>query len=271
MSLKSAIEAQLNRPTQSHQDKAQGAEKGKKVYKPSGNNDSLEGLLIRRTLDQLFYIRDHTDEKRAGLHASGIIKSDKDFCYREQVLSLLFEQTQGQLLPVNLLRIFAAGNSIHAKWQNLFVKSGIAVEIEARNFSEQYEMYFTPDAVIQLNNKKYVVEIKSVNTFQFQKSNNHSQGARQLQLYMHLLGIENGFVLAEDKNTQDWKPFITKYDYTQILPFLERLQEIQDFKKVFLETGELPPKKCKSCTMSKAQSCNLVNACFEIGEGRRPL
>ncbi len=244
MSLKAAIESQLKVDSKGskmpdNESKGKGRGRG-----PKQNNDSLEGLLIRRTLDQLFYLRDHTDEKRAGLHASSIIKSDKEFCYRAQVLSLLFEQNQGQLLPVDLLRIFAAGQSIHEKWQNLFVKSGLATEIEARNFNDQYELYFTPDAVIQLNHKKYVVEIKSMNTFAFQKANSHPEGQKQIQLYMHFLGIKRGFILAEDKNTQQFKIFNVEYDYLQVLPYLERLNEVQELKKEFLKSGDLPAKKC---------------------------
>jgi hypothetical protein len=237
---------------------------------PSNKNKSegIQSLLIKNKLDKLFYLRDHLDEDRAGLHASAMIASDNDFCYRQQVLSLLYKQNQGELLPVNLMRIFAQGNAIHEKWQNLFVKAGIADMIEGRSFSEEYELYFTPDAVIILDGKKYVVEIKSMNTFSFQKANSHPSGHKQMQLYMHLLGIPQGFVLAEDKNSQDWKPFLAEYDPEVVKPILARLNTVQEMKQAFLKYKEMPPRKCKKCDSKRAKECGMRDACFNVGIGR---
>lgn len=232
------------------------------------NHGDLRALLIKNKLDRLFYLKDLKEEERAGLHASSIIVSDNEFCYREQVLSLFYKQNQGEEIPINLIRIFAAGNSIHSKWQNMFVKSGIAVEIEARNFSEKYELYFTPDAVINLDGTKYVVEIKSMNTFAYQKADSHPAGQKQIQLYMHLLGIPQGFILVEDKNNQEWKPFLQQYDYFQVIPFLKRLEQIQKLKKIFLERNEIPPRKCKNSEVNRAKRCNMRDACWNIGIGR---
>jgi len=271
MSLKSAIMDELNKGkgSQNTADKKEN----KNRYKPISNNtkahqQSLSGLLIKSKLDRLFYLRDEKDEERAGLHASSIITSDNEFCYRAQVLSLLYKQNQGEQLPINLLRIFAAGNSIHEKWQSMFIKAGIAVDIEARHFSDEYELYFTPDAVINLDGTKYVVEIKSMNTFAYQKAKSHPSGQKQLQLYMHLLGIPQGFVLAEDKNNQDWQPFMCEYDPEQVLPFLGRLNQVQEMKKAFVKSKEIPPRKCKNSETSRAKSCNMRDACFNIGKGR---
>lgn len=228
----------------------------------------IQGLIIESKLNPLFYLRNELDEERAGLHASSIIGSENDLCYRQQVLSLLFKQNQGEGIPIRLARIFAAGNSIHEKWQNMFIKGGIADQIEGRSYSEQYELYFTPDAVIVLEGKKYVVEIKSMNTFSFKKANNHPSGRKQMQLYMHLLGIPQGFVLAENKNSQDVKIFYERYDPEVVMPFIARLNSIQEMKQAFIEHKEMPPRKCKKSGSKKAEGCNMRDACFNIGKGR---
>jgi hypothetical protein len=224
--------------------------------------EGLQALIIRNHLDGLFKLRDHRDEIRAGLHASSVIASDNEFCYRQQVLSLLYQQSQGENLDPKMARIYMAGDSIHEKWQRLFVKGGLAHRIEGRRFSDLYELFFTPDAEIVINMVKFVVEIKSMNTFSFQKANSHPSGRLQLMLYMHLLGVPNGFILAEDKNTQDYKIFLQQYEYEPIKHILNRLSGIQEMKKIYLKTGELPPRRCKNTETKRAQDCSLCSACF---------
>jgi CRISPR/Cas system-associated exonuclease Cas4 (RecB family) len=210
-------------------------------------------------------------ETRAGLHASAIISSDSEFCYRAQLLSLFYEQAQGQNLPVKLLKIFAAGTSIHEKWQNMFEKGGICIKNEARSFSEKYDLYFTPDSIVEIGGKIYVCEIKSMNTFSFLKATSHPSGQKQCLLYMHLLGIENGFVLAEDKNNQEIKIFPVEYDYMKVAPFLDRLNEIQEMKKAFIEDKAVPPRKCGSSTCKAAEACNMHDVCWGSSSTRKTL
>ena len=257
-----------------------------KHNKPTNNNhnkitkeitteiNTIESVVIETTLNKLFMTMkntEHLEEVRVGLHASSIIASDEMFCYREQVLSLLYHQQQGSELSIPTLRIFAAGVSIHEKWQNMFQKSGIVVKNEARSFAQKYDLYFTPDSIIKINNKEYVVEIKSMNTYSFKNAKSHPSGQKQCMLYMHLLGIENGFVLAEDKNTQEIKIFPVTYDYKKILPFIDRLNEIQVMKKAFIENKEVPPRKCSSSNCKRAEECNMRAVCFGDKETRSKL
>lgn len=242
------------------------AEKDKKPLQ------STESIIIEQRLNKMFYtMRDNLEDDRVGLHASSIIGGDDSFCYRCQVLSLFFVQNKGHELPVTSLKIFAAGNSIHEKWQNMFIRSGAAVKIEARSFSEKYELYFTPDAIIEMNGKQYVVEIKSMNTYSFKHATSHPSGRKQCMLYMHMLGIPNGFVLAEDKNTQDIKIFPVEYDYSVVVPYLTRLHEVQEMKKAFIKHKELPARHCKNCDTKQAVGCSMRDACWNIGGGRVKL
>ena len=165
-------------------------------------NASMKSIMIEHFLDSLFKKELEDKEERYGLHASAIIASDNEFCYREQVLSLFFKRNIGKELSTDLLKIFAAGTSIHEKWQNLFKKCGIAVTIEKTRFDKRYDLCFTPDATINYNGEEIPVEIKSMNTFSFQKANSHPSGEKQLNFYLYLLKKKWGFVLAEDKNTQ---------------------------------------------------------------------
>ena len=229
-------------------------------------------LLIERKLTSLFMAPRHDKEDRKGLHASAIIASPNSYCMREQLLSVLFKRNKEENATVapSLLRIFEQGNVIHEKWQDLFTRNGIAVGIEDRGYSPLLDLYMTPDAIIRLNNKLYVVEIKSANTFSFKHmTDSHPSGTKQLQLYMHFLCIPHGFVLVEDKNDQNIKIFPVEYEPGQARPYVERLYEIKAAKKRYEETGELPVRMCNKYGCKRAQACAMCDACFN--KNREPL
>lgn len=229
---------------------------------------STENLMILSTLDRLM-VEDRKDrEDRVGMHASGIIASESEFCHRQQVLSFVFKGQEPNI-PIGLRRIFKNGWSVHQKWQSLFENAGIAESVEQRGHSISWDLLFTPDAIVRIGKRKYVVEIKSVNTYQFKSMKSHPSAEKQLQLYMHQTGIPYGFVLCEDKNTQDIKVFVYEYNPEVARPYVERMLEVKGFLKRYLDTGKLPPCKCKTQNDKLAQRCAYRNACFGIS--REPI
>lgn len=261
-----------------------------KIQKNNGyakNDKSINDMIVKQKFSKLFVLmrdKDNLNEVRYGLHASSIIKSDGEFCLRQQVLSLLFEMEQGEELPVKALQIFAAGESIHEKWQTMLDKctgkKGNSIKLirnESRSYNEKYELLFTPDSIVEIDGLPYIVEYKSMNTYAFKSAlsatNPHPSARKQIQLYMFLTGIENGIILIEDKNTQDFMTYLVKFNYKEVLPFIDRLNEIKECKKEFLENGILPKrdKRCVSANNDKPKSCNMCAACFNIRGGRKPL
>jgi len=266
--LKDMIIADINKGSATNKKKA-NSNPHKASYNSSETN--VNTLVITQTLNGLFREKDPLREVRAGLHASAVIVPESQFCYREQVLSLLYKQSQGKHLATKLLKIFAAGNSIHEKWQTMFKNAGIAQAIEARSYDEKFELYFTPDAEVVIGGKLYVCEIKSMNTYAFQKATSHPSGEKQCMLYMFLKGIPNGFVLAEDKNNQEIKIFPVEYDFEKVMPYVHRLEHIQKYKREFLKTKVMVPGLCSNSTCPRARDCNLRDSCFNIGMGRKKL
>ena len=83
-------------------------------------------------------------------------------------------------------------------------------------FDKRFRISFTPDIICEIPefyDGQMVGELKSVNTYSFQKMTRHPSAWKQLQWYMYLTGIHKGFVLSEDKNTQDFK--IEVYDFDE--------------------------------------------------------
>lgn len=222
-----------------------------------------KSLVIEQHMNNLFKTDRKTREERTGMHGSGIIAADTDFCYREQVLSFFYKGVEKDI-PPDLARIFLEGWSVHEKWQTLFKKAGISYGAEQRGHSKNWELLFTPDDKVLLDGIKYVVEIKSVNTFQFQKMKSHPSAEKQLQVYMHFECIPNGFVLCEDKNTQKIKVFDYRYDPLRAKPYVQRMLTVKDQKDIFDKTGKLPNRLCDSETCKRAMNCSYREACYNI-------
>lgn len=215
--------------------------------------------------------------ERKGLHASAIITSEERFCYRQQVLSLFYKQKQGEQLSPSLKRIFAEGDAIHEKWQRLFIRAGYAdmYDCDMTQHSVRDDLDFTPDIICTIDGVRMICEIKSVNTIQFKnmmKNNKpHPTGKKQLFLYMYLTGIHKGFVLCEDKNTQEFRVNIYEYDEKEVSTYVKRLEQIQILKKRLTESNRMTRRheKCNNYNCKMAEPCPMREVCWNKEKGVR--
>ena len=230
-------------------------------------------------------------QERVGLHASAMLVGDKEFCLRAQVLSLIYKQLQGQQISVGLKRIFEEGNAIHEKWQRLFIRAGFgkAKHMDFTRICDEYMLSYTPDIdclIPEFFEGRMIGEIKSVNTYQFQRMTKHPSAWKQDQWYMHLC-INNlkeqgkwngkdytkGFVLSEDKNTQEFKIEVYDYDSHLVAPYIDRAESIMYYyHRVFDEHKMVArPKDANSPTCKRCKECFMREACWNIGEGKARL
>lgn len=255
----------------------------------NNSKGDLKQMMLEQKLSALFFVkrkpkqeaafirmlleREGEQQERVGLHASAMLASDKEFCLRQQVLSLLYKQVQKENLPASLVRVFEEGNSVHQKWQRLFIAGGLGEpeDMDRHRFVKKYELSYTPDARIHILGEDVLVEIKSMNTYAFEKATSHPSGEKQLNFYLCMEKLEWGFVLAEDKNDQEFKIFIVHRDVEKAKPYLNRLVSIKQAKQHFLETGKMPKRLCGSCDCKQAEKCNMRDACWDIGIGRIKL
>lgn len=251
---------------------------------------SSDAQELAKILNNTFYLDKNIDEEakfvkqvmtrgaetqeRVGLHASALITGEKEFCVRQQVLSLLYKQLQGEQLPIGLVKIFEQGNAIHEKWQRLFIRAGYskATDLDVTQFNKQFRISFTPDVICRIpefHDGKMIGEIKSVNTYQFQRMVRHPSAWKQLQWYMYLTGIHKGFVLSEDKNNQDFKIEVYDFDHSIVDLFIDRAEQIKYYYKRVVSEHKMVKKPkdatnpdCKRCT-----NCPMKNACWNINGG----
>lgn len=228
---------------------------------------------IKVKLDRLFHEWNSNKQKdRHGLHASGILKPD-DFCYREHILNHFYLSTP-TLVWTKLLRVFLEGWYVHKKWQDLFEAAEISLSVEKQHYSKFWEFSFTPDAIIEVMNRKIVVEIKSHAMAGFdQLSSPPANAYKQAQLYMHFTGIPWGLVLVENKNNQQYKTWFVDYDSEAVEIYVERLHKVKLLIKHFKKTGKLP-KRCGRCDFEgknnpRAKFCEMKEVCFGNEELKR--
>ena len=222
------------------------------------------------------------NQERIGLHASSMIVGDKQFCVRQQVLSLMYKQLQGEQISVGLKRIFEEGNAIHEKWQRLLIRANYAKAktLDRTRFDDEYMLSFTPDIVCRIPefyDGAMVGEIKSVNTYQFKNMTSHPSAHKQLEFYMFelikqakLKGTWNGkdylkgFTLCDDKNTQDFKVFIYDYDEDFVAPFIERCEEVKFYYDKAIKENKMVGRKkeCDSYNCKMAETCPMKDVCY---------
>jgi len=262
----------------------------KKNFKKVTGLDVMDstGIEISQQLNKLLYVekkpkaeanfvykvltKNGGSTERYGLHASSLIVSDKDFCIREQVLSLLYKQSQGEGIPVGLKRIFEEGNAIHEKWQRLMIRGGWGTsdDMDRTRFNKKYEISYTPDCDVNVplsfedEPVHMIGEIKSVNTYQFKHMTTHPSAKKQVNWYMHLTGVHKGFVLCDDKNNQDIKVFYYDYDPHIVAPFVERAELVQYHKQRLLKEGRLVARcdACSGYTCKRAEKCAMKEVCY---------
>lgn len=228
-------------------------------------------------------------EERVGLHASAIIVSDNKFCLRQQVLSLIYKQLQGEQINIGLKRIFEEGNAIHEKWQRLFLRAGYCEvkDLDSTCLNKTWRVSYTPDikcTIEEFFEGKMIGEIKSVNTFQFSKMSKHPSASKQCLWYMCLSiaeeklqgtwnGIDytKGFVLNEDKNTQDIKIEVIDYDPKLVEVYIDRCEQIKaGYKKVFRDGKMIArPSDAKKQDCKRCYTCPMNIACWEKGRAER--
>lgn len=131
-------------------------------------------------------------------------------------------------------RLMENGNDVHKRYIRYLEKAGVvkATEVAVRNrlFSGR------ADAVVFVDGKLCVLEIKSMNSENFSKLKKYGtrQAYLQLQLYMHFLGIDDGIILAICSDDQRMKEFYIRRKYRVAKEIMEKFYKI---KQKFVAAG----------------------------------
>jgi hypothetical protein len=233
-------------------------------------NSRTVAQLFKLELDYMFNQWEAAKPLRIGApHASSILQAPSEWCLRRQVLLALYPEQakhpESKPWDAHTNAVFLNGWLLHEKYQRLFQDHARVVEVETSHYDETRYLHFTPDAVIEYAGQRYVVEIKGYKQETFEKleeSSDPPEGAhKQCNLYMHILGIERGIVLVENKNTQQYKVWIIEHDATLAQEYTDRMYSV----KGAVLTRRIPVRACTSKTDRRAEKCPMKALCFSGG------
>lgn len=169
------------------------------------------------------------------------------------------------------------GTEAHARIQKQFEKTGLLVETEKKVDTTKGGTEFPPilgfvDLVINWQGEQAVGEIKTTSqeSFVSKASKQQAVGYHLLQvlIYMKVLGLNKGFLLYENKNTQQllilpvaWNVANTKL----IDDTFAWMHKVYD--NAFSEDGGLPTRPARSEKSVICKSCPFRKHCWEDEEG----
>ncbi len=243
---------------------------------------TIEEAIIHTRLSELFEVWHKNQPERTGIHVSSLIASDAAFCFRQIVL-MQFHKHQDINLHGRTLQIFLQGWVIHQKWQELFRTAGNTPGsfIEVLSIEEsrvKKGITYTPDIIAAIGTgklgKPYIIEIKSMKGERYEALKGIHKDARvQANMYMWLEGIEQAIVLVENKDTQEFKLWVIKYDKPLVQKYINRAIKVRRMNEEYREKEVLPPQHvmCPSLAAAKASRCPVRDACFAGRNERRKM
>jgi len=154
-------------------------------------------------------------------------------------------------------RVFSNGDYVHMRFQKLFAEMGILIGAELEMNNDL--IHGRCDAIITDGEKNYIVDIKSISQWSFQKLVNADEShVIQLLLYMYYFNIPNGILFYECKDNQVIREFyinMTPENKIKIEKIIEDLKTLKEsIDKNEEPACEFSEDKCKYCEYKK--SCN---------------
>lgn len=236
--------------------------------------------LFKQSLQGMFDAWEDSRPPRTGApHASTILQPEGDWCVRRQVLLALYPEEAKKPEPKpwdgKRNRINKHGWVIHEKYQGLLLRFGNVVyfnndfdkpELDYSHFDEERYVWYSPDAIIDWATHHRVVEIKGYKQEVWDELDEDGLPPRdawmQCNFYLHLLGLQYGFVLVENKNNQDPKIWGIEHDPILARPYTQRCYDVKGAVVVAAKHQKFPARVCKSCNDDRASKCPVRDFCF---------
>lgn len=183
-------------------------------------------------------------------------------CKRRWVLLFQGAEYEKTFTP-RLLRIFGNGHGVHDRWQEYLQNMGILEQAEVpMSVSEPIPMRGYADGIINWGGRK-LIEIKSINTQRFEWRRTYKRPDEktyaQAQCYLFMSGLDAGYVIYENKDTQDVLIFPIYKDQKLIDKELRRYVKIYQM----YEEGKTPARPYKRDSRQCGE-CDLIKYCWDV-------
>jgi len=152
-----------------------------------------------------------------------------------------------------LARIFGCGSALEDRVATYFMDMGVLLEREVPVTYDEPPISGRIDFIIDHGEHGPMpVELKSINNAGFNKLTAFPKPEHlvQLQLYLALWPVEYGTVLYENKDNQDLKAFLVKYDKQKIDVIFNRCKAIMAMETCPTQCGGDKWCACKNITLT---------------------
>lgn len=164
----------------------------------------------------------------------------------------------------------AYGTEAHARLQKLFGKTDVLVDSEREVVSEEPPIFGFADLVIDWQGEETVGEIKTTTEASFisKKNKNAPAGYHLLQvlIYMKVLGLNKGFLLYENKNSQELLLLPVTWNVAN-KKLIDDTFEWMNMVRANWRAGKLPKRPFKSEKSVVCKTCPYLQFCWKDEEG----
>lgn len=187
--------------------------------------------MLKEKIDN-FYLNQKQDRKKQSL----FYVSDAGKCPRQVFFN--FRNAPKANLDPRMARVFSRGTKFHNDLFSLFYQLPDIKVMTEIHIPTNDLVTGRADAIILMDNKHWVVDIKSMNSMIFKGLKYPKpENVAQLQLYLHFFSIKNGILFYIDKDRQEIKEFIVNYDPVQVHYLLTGFRKL----KKQIDDNKVPP------------------------------
>jgi len=214
--------------------------------------------VLKEIIDK-FYLDREKDKAQSHFYVT-----DAGKCPR--ALFFKFKNAPKKEMEANILRLFDHGDYIHKLiMKSLLGSREIYVVASEINIPPQEIISGRADAIISDGKELYVLDIKSINSTSFKYLNEpKKENVNQIQIYLHYFKIPKGILLYVNKDNQELKEFIVKYDRSLSLSLLNELRNI----KTSIDNNIVPSRISGYPNDWQCRYCPFIEVCAagESGE-----
>ena len=176
--------------------------------------------MLKELIDN-FYLEQQRNGEQAHFYVTDAGKCPRNIFFK-------FKNLPREKMEPRVLRIFEYGEFLHRNIFNILYRLKIGVTTEVKIPSQEI-ISGRADAILCVGGENYVLDIKSINSWQFKKlTEPKPENVNQIQLYLHYFEIKKGLLLYIDKDQQEMREFVVNYDPVLAKTLLDDLYTLKD-------------------------------------------
>ena len=176
--------------------------------------------MLRELIDK-FYLEQERNRERFHFYVTDAGKCERAVFFK-------FKNLPEKRLDARIFRVFEQGDYFHRTLTNTLIRLGIVVAAEIK-IPPQEMISGRADAILSIDSELFVLDIKSINSMSFRKLEQpKEENIYQIQLYLHYFNIKKGILLYVDKDRQELREFVIKYNLNLCKKLLINFKSLQN-------------------------------------------